>query len=162
MIEIKKLPSERWQDYRKLRLEALQNDPVAFGSSYEEEISRPEEFWRNRIGSMLFAVENDRPIGMVRYAFETRVKNKHVAGIYAMCVNREFRNRGIGKRLMDGVISLIAENKDIRKIRLAVTPEQHYALKLYEACGFKRAGIFKDELYNDGRYYDEVPMEKFI
>ncbi len=162
MIEIKKLPPERWQEYRKLRLEALQADPIAFGSSYEEEVSRPEEFWRNRIGSMLFAVENDKPVGMVRYAFETRAKNKHIAGIYALYVNQEFRNRGIGKRLMDGVISLITENKDIRKIRLAVTPDQIYAVKLYEACGFKRAGIFKDELCIDGRYYDEVPIEKFI
>jgi ribosomal protein S18 acetylase RimI-like enzyme len=161
MIEIKKLPPERWQDYRKLRLEALQADPIAFGSSYEEEISRPEEFWRNRIGSMLFALENDKPVGMVRYTFETRGK-KHIAGIYSMYVNSDFRNQGIGKRLMDSMISLIAENKDIRKIKLAVTPDQIYAVKLYEACGFKRAGLFKDELCIDGRYYDEVPMEKFI
>jgi ribosomal protein S18 acetylase RimI-like enzyme len=162
MIEIKQLPPERWQDYRKLRLESLQADPIAFGRSYEEEISRPEEFWRNGIGNMLFAVENDRPVGMVRYEFEPRVKNKHVAGIYAMYVNQEFRNRGIGKRLMDGVIALIAENKDIRKIRLGVTPEQIYAVKLYESCGFKSVGLFADELCVDGRYYDEIPMEKFI
>jgi ribosomal protein S18 acetylase RimI-like enzyme len=162
MIEIKKLPPERWQDYRKLRLEALQKDPIAFGSSYEEEFSRTEEFWRNRIGNMLFAVETDRPVGMVRYAFETRTKNKHVAGIYAMYVNKEFRNRGIGKRLMDDVISLIAENNDIRKIRLSVTPEQVYAVKLYEHSGFKSAGLFTDELCVDGRSYGEMPMEKFI
>jgi ribosomal protein S18 acetylase RimI-like enzyme len=162
MIEIKKLPPEWWQDYRKLRLEALQNDPIAFGSSYEEEISRPAEFWRNRIDSMLFAVGNDRPVGMVRYAFETRAKNKHVAGIYAMYVNQEFRHWGIGKRLMEGVISLIMENKDIRKIRLSVTPEQIYAVKLYEHCGFKSVGLFADELCVDGRYYGEIPMEKFI
>ena len=162
MIEIKKLPPEKWQDYRKLRLEALQADPVAFGSSYEEEISRPEEFWRHGIGSMLFAVEDNRPVGMVRYEVEHHIKNKHVAGIYAMYVNKEFRNRGIGKRLMDGVISLIAENKDIRKIRLGVTPEQVYAVKLYERCGFKSVGFFADELCVDGRYYDEITMEKFI
>jgi ribosomal protein S18 acetylase RimI-like enzyme len=162
MIEIKQLPPERWQDYQKLRLEALKADPIAFGSSYEEEISRPEEFWRNRIGNMFFAVENNRPVGMVRYAFETRVKNKHVAGIYAMYVDKEFRNQGIGKRLMEGVISLIAENKDIHKIRLSVTPEQIYAVKLYEHYGFKSVGLFINELCVDGRYYGEVPMEKFI
>jgi len=42
MIEIKKLPPEKWQEYQKLRLDALLNDPIAFGSSYEEEISRPK------------------------------------------------------------------------------------------------------------------------
>lgn len=31
MIEITKLPPERWKDYKKLRLEALKNDARAFG-----------------------------------------------------------------------------------------------------------------------------------
>jgi hypothetical protein len=34
MIEIKKLPPKKWQEYQKLRLDALKADPVAFGSSY--------------------------------------------------------------------------------------------------------------------------------
>ena len=162
MIEIKKLQPENWQDYRQLRLEALKNDSLAFGSSYEEEITRSDDFWLNRILNMLFAVENGKPVGMVSYAFETRAKNKHVAGIYAMYVDKKFRNQGIGKKLMKCVISLITENKDIRKIKISVTPEQIYAVKTYENCGFKSVGLFKNEMCVDGQYYDEMLMEKLI
>jgi hypothetical protein len=42
-IEIKKLDASRWQEYRDLRLESLQNDPQAYGSSYEEEKDKPED-----------------------------------------------------------------------------------------------------------------------
>jgi RimJ/RimL family protein N-acetyltransferase len=162
MIEITKLPRENWQDYRHLRLEALQKDPIAFGSSYEEEITRPDDFWQNGIANMLFAVENGKPVGMVRYAFEPHIKSKHVANIHAMYVARKFRNQGIGQKLMESVIALITENKDIRKIKISVNPKQQYAVKLYERCGFKSVGLFKHELFVDGQYYDEMPMEKFV
>ncbi len=37
MIEITRLAEDRWQEYRYLRLEALKVDPLAFGSSFDEE-----------------------------------------------------------------------------------------------------------------------------
>jgi ribosomal protein S18 acetylase RimI-like enzyme len=162
MIEIKKLPSNRWKDYKKLRLEAPKNDSLAFGSSYEEEVTLPEEVWQNRIGHMLFAVINDRLIGMVSYVFENQFKAKHIAGIYSVYVDKDFRNQGIGSKLLDSAISVIKENKDILKIKLSVNPEQQFAVKLYNKHGFKGAGLFKNETCIDGKYYDELPMEKFL
>ena len=49
MIEIKKLPPSRWKDFRDLRLEALQNEPLAFASSYEEEKKFTQDEWKRRI-----------------------------------------------------------------------------------------------------------------
>ncbi len=43
MIVTKSLSPERWKEYADLRLEALKNDPLAFGSSYEEELQLREE-----------------------------------------------------------------------------------------------------------------------
>ncbi|KAB8446197.1 hypothetical protein FH972_025179 [Carpinus fangiana] len=37
--------------YRNFRLDALQADPDAFGSSYEEESQRPRQFWRDRLAN---------------------------------------------------------------------------------------------------------------
>lgn len=38
MIEIEKLDDGHWEEYRELRLEALKKEPMAFSSSYEEEL----------------------------------------------------------------------------------------------------------------------------
>ena len=35
--------------YRALRLDALQNEPAAFASDYEESLLRPDTFWRDRL-----------------------------------------------------------------------------------------------------------------
>ena len=79
-----------------------------------------------------------------------------------MYVSREYRNQGIGSQLIEGAISLIKENKAIRKINISVNPEQKFAVKLYNKHGFKSAGLFKDAMLVAGQFYDEIPMEKFI
>ena len=51
MIEVKKVPRDRWKDYRNLRLKALRSDPLAFGSPYEEEKDLAEYEWKRRINN---------------------------------------------------------------------------------------------------------------
>lgn len=162
MVEIMKLSSDRWQDYKKLRLEALKTEPIAFGSSYEEEIRFSKEVWQNRIGAALFAVLDDQLIGMVVYVFSERLKTKHIANIYGMYVTKEYRNQQIGSKLIAKAISIITENKEIHKIKLTVNPKQEHAHRLYKKYGFNRVGTYKNETCIDGHYYDELLMEKFI
>jgi ribosomal protein S18 acetylase RimI-like enzyme len=162
MIEIKKLPDNRWKDYRDLRLEALMSDPTAFGSSYEEEIILPDEEWVNRINNVLFAILNNKLIGMIVYIFNKGLKIKHIANIYGVYVKKEYRNQGIGKKLLENAISLILTNKNIMKINLSVNPQQVAAVKLYEKYGFESVGVLKNDLLIEGKFYDEAVMEKYI
>ena len=161
-VEVKNLSPDRWKDYRDLRLEALKSDPTAFGTSYEEEVTLTEDTWQRRAENVLFAMFNDKPIGMVVYIFNDRLKTKHIANIFGMYVAKEYRNRGLANKLITSVISLIEENKDIRKIKLSVNPEQVYAFRLYIKYGFQCVGTARKEYYIDSRYYDEVLMEKHI
>ena len=162
MIEIKKLPLARWEDYKNLRLEALKNEPYSFGSSYQEEVSLSKEVWLSRMNNALFALSNDKPIGMVVCTFDNQLNNKHIARIHGLYVDQAFRNQGIGLRLMYQAIALIHENKDIRKVELAVNPEQNFAVRLYNRCGFNSIGVYKNEFCIDGQYCDSLAMEKFI
>jgi RimJ/RimL family protein N-acetyltransferase len=162
VVEIKKLPLERCEDYKNLRLEALQNEARSFASAYQEEVTLSKEVWQGRMNNALFALTNDKPIGMVGYSFDNQLNGKHIARIHGLYVNRDFRNQGIGIRLMYQAIALIHENKDIRKIELAVNPEQNIAVKLCNKCGFNSIGVYKNEFCIDGRYCDILAMEKFI
>lgn len=162
MIQIKKLPAERWEDYKRLRLEALKNEPTAFGSAWEEQVDLPPDVWIERLPTILFAMQNDTPVGMVRYTFETSVKNKHTANIYSYYVIPAYRNQGIGGRLLTTVIDLIKENIAIRKIKLSVISVQKSAVRLYERQGFVCTGSYKNELCVDGKFYDELIMEKYL
>jgi len=162
MIEITKLSPDKWKDYRDLRLEALQNEPIAFGASYEEELTLTKEIWQRRIGDAFFALKDDKPIGMVVIILSDKIKTKHIAHIFAMYVKEEYRNQGIGSKLIARAIEYAEESKDIRKIKISVNPEQSYATKLYKKYGFKNVGAVKNEYYINDAYYDEVLMEKYI
>ena len=35
-----------WEDYKNLRLEALKNEPQAFGSSYKDQVNNADDIWQ--------------------------------------------------------------------------------------------------------------------
>ena len=93
MIEIKKLSESRWKDFKDLRLESLKTEPAAFGSSYEEEIRLSKKEWKRRINNSLFACLNEKPIGMILYIFNKKIKTNHIANIFGVYVKKEYRGR---------------------------------------------------------------------
>lgn len=161
-LEIKSLTAERWEDYREIRLEALKTESPAFGSSYEEEEKFPTEKWKERIGSMLFCLDEGVPVGMISYVIRNRLKTNHGADIFSMYVKPEHRGKGLGDMLVKGAIKRIMENKGVTKIVLSVVTSQEPAVRLYEKNGFKPVGILHGELQVDGVFYDEMIMEKFL
>lgn len=162
MIKIKRLSPNRWKEYRGLRLEALKKDFIAFGSSYEEEKKLSQSEWKKRIKNTLFALSDNQPIGMIVYIFLKQQKIKHVANIYGVYIKNEFRTQGIGKMLIEAAISEIQKNKSIVKINLNVNPKQKVAVRLYKRYGFKAIGTLKKDLFINGKFYDEVVMEKHL
>ena len=100
MVEVKKLSPDRWKDYRDLRLEALQNDPLAFGSSYEEEETITQDEQEIRIDNALFAPSNNKPIGMIVSVINNNIETKHIANIFGVYVQKEYRDPGVSKKLV--------------------------------------------------------------
>jgi len=162
MIEVTRLPPERWKEARDLRLTALQTEPTAFGSSYEEEANFTEAEWKRRTANALFAISDNRPIGTITYLINERVKTKHIAQIFGVYVDPNFRGRGVGRNMLEKALDLIGENKGIVKVRLTVNPQRTAAITLYKSLGFAIVGELKNELKVGGEFYDEVIMEKML
>jgi len=162
MIEIKILLPERWEEAKRIRLRALQTDPIAFGSSYEEEVRLSEADWKSRMKNAIFAVskEEDRAVGTITHTFGDKIKGKHVARIFGVYVDPEYRRQGLGRKLMERALEVIRKNKEIVKVQLMVNQEQEVAIKLYKSFGFFVVGIMKKEIKFGGKFYDELIMEK--
>jgi ribosomal protein S18 acetylase RimI-like enzyme len=160
LVTISALPEERWREYRDLRLESLQDEPAAFGSSYEEEQALPEEEWRRRIRTVLFALEEGSPVGMITYAVSERVKTRHIAHIYGVYVRRTARGKGAGRELLRAALERIREHGGVVKVQLSVNPDMSAAVSLYEREGFVAQMRAQKELLVDGRYHDLLYMEK--
>jgi RimJ/RimL family protein N-acetyltransferase len=162
MITIEKFIEDRWQDYRDLRLESLKNEPIAFSSSYEEEQLTPENIWRERIKNIWFVIEDDKPIGLAGIFRNNRLKTNHVCEMFGVYVRKEYRGKGVGKRLIETVLTEIQNLKGIKIINVGVNPTQKAAKHLYNQYGFKTVAHFKNWMCVNGKFYDALIMEKHL
>lgn len=162
MLEIKRLPADRWREYRNLRLEALRSEPRAFGSSPEREEGLTGNQWRRRSKNTIVALWEGKPVGVIGLVFNDRPKTKHVADIVGFYVSDAYRGQGVGTRLLEEALSAASKKRGVLKVKLAVNPDQRAALKLYKSAGFRVTGRLKKELKVGHVFLDEVMMEKFL
>jgi ribosomal protein S18 acetylase RimI-like enzyme len=161
-IVITRLPADRWEDYRKIRLEALKIEPVAFFSSSIEEEKYGEPMWKERIVNHIFALNGSEVDGVIGLLFRAREKQKHIADIFGLFVRKEFRGLGIGELLLKEAIKTASARGGIIKLELGVIADQKPALALYEKNGFLRVGILSHEMLINGIFHDEILMEKAL
>lgn len=161
-MKIERLPESRWKECQDLRLEALKEEPLAFGSSFEEENTFSEKEWKYRSKNALFALSNNIPVGMIVFIRQSNKKNSHIANIFGFYVSRTNRGRGIGESLLNQAIYDLSRLEGLKKISLTVNTEQKEAIALYSKMGFKEVGKLHKELYYEGNFYDELIMELFI
>ena len=165
-VSIVALGPADWRDLRAIRLEALQSEPAAYSSSYEETLVRPDEHWRQRLANdhsvHLLARAQNRPIGMVGGYLGSDEGDDSVAVVFGMYVASEHRGRGIGRLLLMSLIDRLSAFPRITTIRLGVTETQEPARRLYESVGFQVVGKAEDGIVVDDRQYDELIMELHV
>ncbi len=161
-IEIRWLKPADWEIYKKLRLEALVESPSAFGSSYEEQANYPEELWRERAPTTLFAFVNGDPAGLIGLVRQPRIKQRHIVDVVSFYVKQKYRNMGIGKGLLDEIMSNIRNLQGITKVRVGVNTTQIAAQRIYQNYGFEVVGKCKREFKDGDTYYDMLQMELLL
>ncbi|WP_155590018.1 GNAT family N-acetyltransferase [Lysinibacillus cavernae] len=148
--------------YRNLRLEGLQTNPEAFGSSFEEEKDMPLDLFASRLegqGSFTFgAFENDDLLGVATLVQENKMKLKHKANIFAVYVSPKKRGLGLGKQLMLEVINKAKALADVEQINLTVVSANDSAKGLYTSLGFEVFGTERRALKIGTQYFDEDYM----
>lgn len=160
----------RWREAKQLRLEALQEDPPAFGTSYEDALEYADEVWTTRAkaafereGALaLYAEVAGTLVGMAGAGWTGRRKTRHVAEVYAVYVKPNHRGEGIGAALVQGLLEELKTLPQIEKVKLGVTDSNEAAVALYRRLGFEIVGRARRALQVDGRYYDLYYMELWL
>ncbi|MGA8303624.1 MAG: N-acetyltransferase [Thermoplasmata archaeon] len=143
-MKIRRLLATDWEAFRILRLNALGRDPLAFGSTLEREMAYPEERWKKWTESSArgdeeatFVAEPTQGyfLGMVGLFTDRAAYH-----LWGMWVTPEVRGQGIGRDLLDRVLSWAHSTSPNRPILLDVNPDQGVAVRLYESRGFRPTG----------------------
>jgi ribosomal protein S18 acetylase RimI-like enzyme len=134
--------------YRAAMLEAYERHPDAFASSATERAALPLSWWEARLGDneppaeiVLGAFQHELLAGVVGLSFESREKARHKATLFGMYVASPFRNRGLGRRLVEAALTLAKARPAVKLVQLTVTQGNAAARRTYEQCGFVEFGI---------------------
>ena len=145
MFVIRRLRPEEWRAYREIRLRALRESPNAFGSTFEGESSKPDDYWQARVASAdtsrhqlpLVAEAATQMVGLVWGVIDAQ--RSDIAHVIQMWVAPEVRGRGCGARLLESVVDWAREAK-VQSVHLRVTSGDTPALRLYLRAGFRAFG----------------------
>jgi ribosomal protein S18 acetylase RimI-like enzyme len=148
-IETRRLRAAEWRQLRGLRLQALQDAPLAFGSTYDREAAYTDEQWqREAAGAELgvdevgfVAVADGAHVGMARGYVATRDEPdpRKVVWLIGVYVHPRWRGRGLGRALSAEVITW-ARERDATAVLLHVADWNASARHAYESLGFVPTG----------------------
>ncbi|GMA87797.1 hypothetical protein GCM10025868_30470 [Angustibacter aerolatus] len=144
-VAIQRLVPDDWQQARRLRLESLRQDGLAFGTSYEAALAHEEQQWRERLATAttFHALVDGEPLGTitVRQFAENAVGEAEITGMW---VDPAGRGRGLGDLLVDTALAAWRAMGGSRMSLWCVTTNEP-ALRLYSRNGFQPTGRTEQE-----------------
>lgn len=148
-VEIRRIGASEWRELRALRLRALRDAPLAFGSTLERESPYDEARWRGQASSAaagedevaIVAVADGRFVGMARGYLGPSEESQlqTVAWLIGVYVDPAWRGYGIARALSAQVIDW-ARERGVAEVHLHVADWNEAARRTYEELGFTASG----------------------
>lgn len=157
---IRQLQSDEIPEMQRLRRDALESEPLAFGATVEDDPALDSAFVARSISdpssaAIFVAFVSGTAVGMAGVVRQTRQKIRHRAQIWGMFVQPPSRGRGIGSALLDAATRHARSWSGVLQLDLSVTSSALAAIHLYERVGFRAWGSEPRALGWNGTYVDE-------
>ena len=151
------LPTDA-EDFRHIRLAALQTAPEAFGSTFSAESGRTIESFIEGLETshVVGAYRDSTIVGMIGLKRESGARMDHKAFVWGFFVEPGARGCGTGALLIEA--ALAAARRMVEQVTLTVVADNTSAIRLYERFGFSRYGTEPRALKTADGYADEALM----
>jgi RimJ/RimL family protein N-acetyltransferase len=120
-IIVRQFIPHEWQIYKQIRLKALQTDPSVFGSTYDETITQPDIYWRERLENPdngIFGIfHGEILIGMTGIYIEDKASGE--AWLGSSWLEKEWRNKGLSKKLFDARLKWARQHSALKDLLVA-------------------------------------------
>ena len=160
---IRFLTADDAEDWWRLRLEALRDDPKAFSSSVEEHQKLAIDEVRRRLNGnadsfVVGAFEERRLVGIAGFHHESGLKSRHKGRIWGVYLTPSYRAQGVGRKMLEALLQRAATVNGLEQVQLSVTATQTAALALYRSLGFESFGCEPGALKVGDEFIDEEYM----
>lgn len=146
-MDIRRVRADEGLRLRDIRLHALADSPMAYGSTLAREETYPEALWHEQAAnaaagdkSVTFVAERDH--GLEAMATGLAPDSDHDAAspmMVGVFVTRTARRQGVGAQLVEKVIEW-ARAHGWARLLVWITSGNAPALSLYRRCGFRATG----------------------
>ncbi len=167
-MQVRFLNAEDAAAYSKIRLEALEREPDAFGSSVEEHHALSLEDIAKRLSSdpannfVAGAFSGDQLVGTAGFYRDKGIKMRHKGHVWGVYLSNSARGQGVGRRMLQLVLQRAAKVEGIEQVMLAVGGTQLAAASLYRSLGFEAFGREPRALKIGDHYIDEEYMVLWV
>lgn len=146
-VEVRRIRPDEGLRLRTLRLHALGNAPLAFGSNLAREEAFPEATWHERAAggasgterATFIAEDGGQWVGMATGVAHHPDGDDCSPMLIGMFVEASQRGRGVGAALVERVAEWV-RTLGAERLFLWATSTNQPAIALYERCGFALTG----------------------
>jgi GNAT superfamily N-acetyltransferase len=150
-VELRRLASHEADLHRELRLRAVSDASDSFGETFTDAAVRPIRYWEELTRSviepardvMFLACEGNDVLGSAYGLLDLACSEAGWVG--GMWVGRTWRRRGVGRALLQEVISGGRE-RGLRRLGLWAPAHNPAAIALYSRAGFRNTGDQRRQL----------------
>jgi ribosomal protein S18 acetylase RimI-like enzyme len=135
--------------------------PNEYTLTVEQERQVLTDFARTLNALFLVAEINGMLVGELNCKGGSRQALRHAVTL-GMSVHQEWRNCGIGSRLLAEAITWAEQSSIVNRIELFVYAHNQAAIHLYEKFGFEVEGRRRRAIYQDGIYLDDLIMARLL
>ena len=140
----------------------LTTSPEEFDKTVEQQRDWMEKILGDDKETMLVAETSKDIVGWIVFLSPNRIKISHT-GSFGMMIDKDFRDKGIGKLLIKGLLDWAELNPLIEKVSLGVFSTNKRAIALYKKMGYIEEGRkIKEFKMDNGEYVDDVLMYKLV
>jgi RimJ/RimL family protein N-acetyltransferase len=165
-MEVRRLTVDDADALMALRRVALEEEPLAFSASEEDDVAldpdRVRIFLADEEGNATFGAFDPDLVGLVGLVRSTKAKERHRATLWGTFVLDAHRGRGLGLALVRAAIDAARGWPGVTQVDLGVETTRAAAVRLYEELGFRIWGTEPGALAHAGRLHDEHRMRLLV
>jgi len=133
-----------------------------FNKTAEEHQEWIRKIFEHERETMLVAEVDNKVVGWIVFRSQER-KRMHHTGSFAIMLQKNYRNQGIGKLLIHELLSWAEQHPVIEKVSLGTFSTNTRAIELYKKLGFVEEGRkIREFKFSDNEYVDDVLMYKLV